>query len=287
VTVALAGDGGDELFAGYDTFVAHGPAALAARLPRPALAAAAALAARLPSSSRNMSLDFRVKQFLRGLDAGPSLRHQAWIGSFVPAELARLLAPELSPLARPEVAWREVLDEAGRATAAGVAPGSVDEALRFFLTRYLADDILVKADRASMAASLEVRAPFLDTEVVEYALRLPARMKLARGRTKLVLKSALRGLVPGAILDRPKKGFGIPVAAWIRGPLRPMFEDLFSPASLASAAVIDPAAARALLDRHQSGAADLRKPLWTLAVFLLWQRRWARAPREREGRRTA
>ena len=280
VTVALAGDGGDELFAGYDTFLAHGPAALAARLPRPALAAAEALASRLPASSRNMSLDFRVKQFLRGLDAGPSLWHQAWIGSFVPAELARLLAPELRPLARPEVAWREVLDEAARAQEAGVTPGSVDEALRFFLTRYLADDILVKADRASMAASLEVRAPFLDTEVVELALRLPARYKLARGRTKVLLKSALRGLVPDAILHRPKKGFGIPVAAWIRGPLRPLFEDLFSPSSLQRSGVLDPPAARALLDRHLSGAVDLRKPLWTLASFLLWQRRWESRPRE-------
>ncbi len=278
VTVALAGDGGDELFAGYDTFLAHGPAAWVARLPRPALAAASALAARLPSSARNMSLDFRVKQFLRGLAVPPSLRHQAWIGSFTPAELRGVLHRDLWPLATPESAWREVLDDAALAARAGVAPGSVDEALRFFLTRYLADDILVKADRASMAASLEVRAPFLDTAVVEYAARLPWRYKLGRWRTKLLLRSALRGLVPDAILRRPKKGFGIPVAAWIRGPLRPLFEDLLSPASIAASGVLDPQAARALLDRHLSGREDLRKPLWTLAAFLMWQRRWGRPP---------
>ncbi len=277
VTVALAGDGGDELFAGYDTFLAHGPAAWAARLPGGALAAVAWLAARLPSSSRNMSLDFRVKQFLRGLRVAPSLRHQAWIGSFVPGELRALLHPDLRDRATAEVAWCEVLEEAGRAARAGIAPGSVDEALRFFLTRYLADDILVKADRASMAASLEVRAPFLDTEVVEYALRLPVRHKLGPWSTKRLLRTAVRGLVPDAILRRPKKGFGIPVAAWIRGPLRPMFEDLFSPAALARAGVLHPPAARALLDRHLAGEADLRKPLWTLAMFLLWQRRWASA----------
>ena len=276
VTVALAGDGGDELFAGYDTFLAHLPATWAARLPRRALAAASSLAARLPSSAKNMSLDFRVKQFLRGLEVAPPLRHQAWIGSFTPAELRGVLHPDVAPLATPEVAWREVLDDAARAERAGVAPGSVDEALRFFLTRYLADDILVKADRASMAASLEVRAPFLDTSVVEYALRLPWQQKLGPWRTKRLLRSALRGLVPEGILRRPKKGFGIPVAAWIRGPLRPLFEDLFSHASLKESGVLAPKSARALLDRHLSGSADLRKPLWTVAAFLMWQRRWGR-----------
>jgi asparagine synthase (glutamine-hydrolysing) len=277
VTVALAGDGGDELFAGYDTFLAHRPAAWAARLPGAALDALSAAAGLLPSSSRNMSLDFRVKQFLRGVRFPPALRHQAWIGSFLPEELRQLLHPDLRPLAVSEVAWQEVLDDAARAEASGSAPGSVDQALRFFVTRYLADDILVKADRASMAASLEVRAPFLDTEVVEYVARLPERYKLGLGRTKRLLRHALRGVVPDAILRRPKKGFGIPVAAWIRGPLRPMFEDLFSPRSLERSGVLHPPAARALLDRHLSGGADLRKPLWTLACFLLWQRRWGSA----------
>ncbi len=281
VTVALAGDGGDELFAGYDTFLAHRPAAWVSRLPRAALAAAAAMASRLPASSRNMSLDFRIKQFLRGLRAPPSLRHQAWIGSFVPGELRDILHPDLRHLATPGVAWREVLEEADRAERAGVTPGSVDEALRFFLTRYLADDILVKADRASMAASLEVRAPFLDTSVVEHVVPLPASYKLGPWETKRLLRSALRGIVPEAILDRPKKGFGIPVAAWIRGPLRPLFEDLFSSDSLARSGVLHPPSARALLDRHLAGTVDLRKPLWTIAVFLLWQRRWGTASLQR------
>src|SRR5262249_18701226 len=141
--------------------------------------------------------------------------------------------------------------------------------------RYLVDDILVKADRASMLASLEVRAPFLDTDVVEFALRLPWRTKISLGKTKRVLKRALKGLVPDEILQRPKKGFGIPVARWIRGPLRPLFEDLFSESSLTQSGILEPTAARALLSRHLSGEADLRKPLWTLAMLLLWQRHWS------------
>ncbi|HUK65379.1 MAG TPA: asparagine synthase (glutamine-hydrolyzing) [Anaeromyxobacteraceae bacterium] len=274
VTVALSGDGGDELLAGYDTFLAHAPALLAARAPREARKALAALLARLPASQANMSLEFRLKQFLRGLEFSPSLRQQAWIGSLVPDEVRSVVAPGIKALATPEVAFAEVLEEARASAVAGLSPGSVDEALRFFLTRYLADDILVKADRASMAASLEVRAPFLDTEVVEYVVKLPSRYKLGTFATKRLLRMALRGLVPEAILRRPKKGFGIPVAAWIRGPWRPLFEELFSRASLVRSGVLDPEAARALLDRHLGGREDLRKPLFTLACFLLWQRRW-------------
>jgi asparagine synthase (glutamine-hydrolysing) len=274
VKVALAGDGGDELFAGYDPFLAHRPAAWLARLPRPLLGFLGGAVARLPAASTNMSLDFRLKQLFRGLLAPAALRHASWIGAFVPKELESVLHRDLRPLATDAVAYRAVLESAEEGYRAGVVKGSVDEALRFYAQRYLLDDILVKADRASMAASLEVRAPFLDTTVVEFAARLPSSQKLSLFRTKVVLKEALSGLVPNAILERPKKGFGIPVARWIRGPLRPLFLDLFSEDSLRRATVFDIRAARALLDRHLSGAADLRKPLWTLAMFLLWQRRW-------------
>src|SRR5438477_8140559 len=130
VKVALAGDGGDELFAGYDPFLAHRPAAWFARVPRPLRAALQALVHTLPASSRNMSLDFRLKQFLRGVDAAPTLRHASWIASFLPSEIERLLQPHLRSVATPEVAFRQVLDE-----AAG-KPGSIDEALRYYLTRY-------------------------------------------------------------------------------------------------------------------------------------------------------
>ena len=274
VTVALAGDGGDELFAGYDPFLAHRPAQFAATLPTFALRALQRATALLPSRQVNMSVDFRIKQFLRGVTTSPSLRHQAWIGSLLPAELQKVLRPEFAEHATEDVAFEQVLEDTRRSEALGVRSGSIDEALRFYATRYLVDDILVKADRASMAASLEVRAPFLDTTVVEFAARLPWQMKLSWTRTKRVLKRALADLVPPEILARPKKGFGIPVAAWIRGPLRPLFEDLFSPDSLTRSGIFDPPPTRLLLDRHLANQADLRKPLWTLAMFLLWQRHW-------------
>jgi asparagine synthase (glutamine-hydrolysing) len=221
-----------------------------------------------------MSLDFRLKQFFRGVDADASLRHASWIAAFLPEEMAGLLAPDLRPLASREVAFRQVLEDARRS---GAASGSIDEALRYYLTRYLADDILVKADRASMAASLELRAPYLDTAVVELAARLPWRLKMSLTRTKLILRRALRGIVPDDILRRPKKGFGIPVAAWIRGPLRPLFEDLLSESALEQAGVFDSGAVRTLLNAHLDGRADLRKPLWTLLMFQLWHKHHAQA----------
>src|SRR5512140_751483 len=274
VKVALAGDGGDELFAGYDPFLAHRPAAAFALVPRPLRSLLQAAVHLLPASSRNMSLDFRLKQFLRGVDAPPSLRHASWLASFLPREMASLLQPSLRRLATPDVAFRAVLEDAARS---GARPGSVDEALRFYLTRYLADDILVKADRASMAASLELRAPYLDTAVVEFAARLPWQLKMSLTRTKLILKRALRGVVPDEILRRPKKGFGIPVAAWIRGPLRPLFEDLLSERRLRDGGLFEPAAVRAVLQLHLDGRADLRKPLWTLLMFQLWHQHHAQS----------
>jgi asparagine synthase (glutamine-hydrolysing) len=274
VKVALAGDGGDELFAGYDPFLAHRPGEWLSRLPTGVREAMGRAVRLLPASATNMSLDFRLKQLMRGVVGDPALRHPMWIGSFDPPELSALLSPDLRALARDEVVYREILAEARRGSLAGVSPGSVDGALRFYLSRYLVDDILVKADRASMMASLEVRAPFLDTHLVEFAARLPWQCKLSLTGTKLVLKRALQGVVPKAILERPKKGFGIPVAGWIRGPLRPLFEDLFSDAALRQSGLCDPVVARAWLDRHLRGEADHRKPLWTLAMLLLWQRNW-------------
>ena len=113
--------------------------------------------------------------------------------------------------------------------------------------------------------------------MVEFAARLPWTLKLSLTRTKVLLKRALRGMVPDEILGRPKKGFGIPVAAWIRGPLRPMFEELFSDAELRRSGLFEPRTARTMLRRHLDGRADLRKPLWTLAMFQLWQRKWGSA----------
>ncbi len=274
VKVALGGDGGDEIFAGYDPFLAHRPAQLLSALPTPLLDLLAAAIARLPPQATNMSFEFRAKQLLRGMQSEPALRHASWLAAFSSNELEELVVPDLASYALPSEIYRDALEGAQADVRAGLRPSGVDEALRYYFHRYLADDILVKADRAAMAASLEVRSPFLDQAIIEWAARLPFQAKLSLTTTKRILKRALRGVVPDEILDRPKKGFGIPVASWIRGQLRPLFEDLFSEQNLAESGLIQPAPARALLQRHLDGKADLRKPLWTLMMLLLWQRRW-------------
>src|SRR5581483_5077382 len=139
---------------------------------------------------------------------------------------------------------------------------------------YLQDDILVKTDRASMACSLEVRAPFLDVNLVEFASRLPSAMKLNGWTTKYLLKKALRGLVPDRIIDRPKKGFGIPLAGWIRKELKGLFYETLSEGRLKRHDFFNPRAVAKLLEDHMALKRDNRKTLWTLFVFESWYSHW-------------
>jgi asparagine synthase (glutamine-hydrolysing) len=132
----------------------------------------------------------------------------------------------------------------------------------------------VKVDRASMACSLEVRAPFLDTELADFLGRVPAQLKLRRFETKHLLKRAMRDVLPPGIAARPKKGFGIPIAAWLKTDLRDALQDELSPDRLRRQGIFEPTEVQRLVSQHLSGAADHRKPLWTLFVFQLWHRHW-------------
>lgn len=265
VTVALSGEGGDELLAGYPTYAAAHLAEALRRIPRPLLRAGQAAAGRLPVSTRNWSLDFRIKRFLGRAEDPPEQRNVLWVGSFSPEEKADLYGPAmqgrtatfepLAPLLRPG------LDLTNRLLFAD-------------LHLYLADDLLTKVDRASMAVSLEARVPFLDHQVVELMARVPPELKLRGMTTKHLLKQATRHLLPADIRLRPKKGFGIPVADWLKGPLRPWLEDLVRPEEVARDGLFRPEGVRRLVDEHMAGRADHRKLLWTLAQFLQWRRAW-------------
>ena len=248
VTVALSGDGGDELFAGYDPFAALKPAALYAKLvPAPVHALLRLAADHLPRSSANMSLDFKIRRTLMGLSQPEAAWAPAWMAAVDPADIGELFeAP---------VRVDDLYSEAMELWETGPAQGRVDRLLQFFTTFYLQDDILAKVDRAAMMCSLETRAVFLDNDVVDFCRRLPAHFKYRNGERKYLLKKALAPLLPREIIDRRKKGFGIPLAAWMRQvPREPPFDPV-------PGMRLD-WMRRAWRD-HRAGGSDHRLALWT------------------------
>lgn len=282
VTVALGGDGADELFGGYDTFLAHPLGELYSALPRWLSRRLEAAAALLPQRAGYMSFDYRLRTFLSGAGYQSRYRHQAWIGSIAPRRLERLLTPDWRTQGDPTAEVYQPID----AFAAQHPETGMEWALRYYLSLYLGEDILVKVDRASMAASLEVRSPFLDTGLAELVLGLPLPLKVRLTRRKWLLKRALRGLVPDSILFRKKHGFAIPVSAWLRGPLRPLLEDLLGEQSLGQTGIFQPGEVRRMMEEHTAGRADHRKPLWAILMFELWRRRWAEAAHTPQERRS-
>lgn len=271
ITVALSGDGGDEVFAGYPTYQAHRVARIYERVPpwlregvvRP-------LVERLPVSFDNLSLDFRLKRFVAGIPLDPVERHACWMGAFTPEDQRALFTPDaLAALGSPP-SYEEF-----RRTAAAVheAPW-LDRILYLDLKGYLGEGVLTKVDRASMACSLEVRVPLLDRRVVELVATFPPHLKLRALTTKYLLKRAARDLIPRRIVGRRKKGFGIPLGRWFCGALAPLLRDVLSPSELRRLAVFRPETVAALLEDHERRRRDHRKKLYALLVFQLWSRRW-------------
>src|SRR4051812_12412109 len=260
VKVALSGEGGDELFGGYYTYVADLLAPRAERLA----SLAQPLVERLPTSTARASVDYRAKRFVRGAHLPPLERHHAWKEIFAPEARAELTGrrSDFDPVDLYRERFAETEDAEPLARLQDVDLGI-----------YLVDDLLVKTDRASMAHSLEARVPFLDTVVTNLALALPTEQKVHRLRKKVLLRKAAEPLVPSEIVHGKKRGFSIPAAAWLKGDLEPFARETLSPERVRRQGFFDPAAVTRVLDRHVAGREDLSRQLWGLLAFTLWHER--------------
>jgi asparagine synthase (glutamine-hydrolysing) len=268
VTVALNGDGGDENFAGYTRYLGTGVADRVAQLPRP-LPRALALTSRLIGpSGRESSFRSRLDRLGRAVTMDPPDRYAMWMAFFTERERERMYTPEF----RASLGVRTAPNLIRDVWASSDATDRVDRLLDVDVNTYLPGDLLVKVDIASMASSLEVRSPLLDHEFMELCASFPGTWKLQRGTTKRLFKDALRPWLPGAILDRPKQGFGVPIAEWFRGSLRSLPREILLDPTARARGIFKPEYVEGLIADHQAGARDNAYRIWALIQLELWQR---------------
>jgi asparagine synthase (glutamine-hydrolysing) len=260
-TVALSGEGADELFGGYLMQRASLLARTARRLPSAALRALSAAAQRWPVSNDKIGFEYKLKRFLEGCLMSPARAHAHWSGTFNDRE-RRELVRELPP----------ALDSVLRELAA--AGDNLQAYLWFDQKYFLPDNILMKVDRASMAHAVEVRPPFLDHRIVEFASSLPASLKIRGSRQKVILKNLMRAKLAPAILKRKKVGFDIPAHDWFRGPLLPLLEEALSFASSEHSEFFDISRIKAHVQDHVDRRANLGYHLWGLMILFFWMKKW-------------
>lgn len=274
IKVALSGEGSDELFGGYPTYLGAQMAEYYLRLPRflrrtffdP-------LKGFLPVSTAAVPKGLFLRRFLTHAEEDPAKRHQIWFGMFSPAELDQLFSPEWKGPIPPS---RTIFSPLSRVLEGARFEETLAEMLYLDFRLYLEDNLLVKIDRASMACSLELRTPFLDHRLVEFAAGLPAALKVRRFQLKFLFKKAVEKWLPRKIVYRQKRGFSVPVARWMRQELRPLLDETLGEEKLKRDALFNGVFVRRLLKEHWAGRADHRKTLWTLLCFQLWYDRWGR-----------
>lgn len=269
VKVALSGDGGDELFGGYDTYVAQQMSRYYRWLPEPLRRTyLPALVARARPRPEKKGLVNKTKRFVEGEALPGHLQHTRWMIFLNEDDRKHLYRPHLYRSLNGNAATT-VLERYFQ-QAAHLDPLAQQQYVD--IKTYLVDDILTKVDRMSMAVSLEVRVPLLDHRIVEFALALPASQKLQRGQTKLILRRAMQGILPDAVLQKPKEGFSIPLKQWLCGPLRPMMADLLSADSVRRRDYFVPQTVAQWMAEHLEGRANHSHRLWALMVLELWHR---------------
>jgi asparagine synthase (glutamine-hydrolysing) len=275
VTVVLSGEGADELFGGYLTYNADRLAQTYRRVPAAVRRASLRVLRHLPVSDDKISFEYKLKRFLEGCELSRERAHVYWNGTFSEAQKRSLcLAADPSPLGR----------LLGVFPTNGASRGFFTPYLSFDQRYFLPDDILAKVDRMSMAHSLEVRPPFLDHRIVEFAASLPDGFKIRGFRQKFLLKEMMKRKLPASIVRRKKTGFDIPAHDWLRGPLQPLLLDALAAGSMEQKSLFRADVIQSLIRQHLERRANLGYHLWGLLILFLWMRRWniqtAPAPQE-------
>jgi asparagine synthase (glutamine-hydrolysing) len=265
VTVALSGEGADELFGGYITYRADRLAAPLRRVPRLLRRGLLSTLRHWPVSNDKISFEYKLKRFLEGTLLPADEAHAYWNGTFSERQQRGLLQ---------HCYGARVNDLFDRELPTSTTPGSLDRYLAFDQSYYLPDDILQKVDRMSMAHSLEVRPPFLDHRIVEFAASLPEHFKIQGSRQKVILKHLMKAKLPAAVLQRPKTGLDIPTHDWLRGPLRGLLLDTLSTQSIEETKLFRRGSIESLIQQHMSRRANLGYHLWGLLILFLWIKQW-------------
>ncbi len=271
VTVALGGDGGDELFAGYPTFQAQSFVDLYEKIPeffRKNILEKAIHA--LPAFEENFSMGFKLQKFISGIHGENKYLHQRWLGSFGNEERKRLFKKEI---------WKKIkneneFDDIDRYLNEIPQGDFRNKILYVYMRTYMMDQVMVKVDRAGMANALETRAPFLDTSLVEFANSLPYSYKYRNFTTKYILKKLMKDKLPKDIVYRRKKGFGIPLGKWLKGDLKDWCNEILSEKNTKKIGLFEYSYIDIIKDEHFSGRKDNRKLLWNLLMFYLWHEKW-------------
>lgn len=265
VTVALSGEGADELFGGYLTYLADRSVAPCRRLPNGFRQLMLGVMDRyLPVSDEKISLEYKLKRWIEGSGLTPDEAHFFWNGTFSPAQLKRIYPKSNGS------GLRELVD------LLGVDPRARTLSRYLFVDQnyYLPDDILYKADRMSMAHSLEVRPPFLDHRIVEFAATLPERFKIRGLKQKYILKELMRDKLPAAVIRRKKTGFDIPAHDWFRGTLRELLQETLNPSVVSATGIFDSKAVQNLIRNHLERRVNAGYHLWGMLTLFLWMKRW-------------
>ncbi len=263
VTVALSGDGADELFGGYKTYLADRYAKALRRVPYGLRRAAANLARFVPVSDEKIGLDYKITRMLKGSLLDPAEAHFFWNGTFANGEKSRLY---------------RYANASERLALPPEGSGYLNRFIWLDQLYYLPDDILYKCDRMSMAHSLEVRPPFLDHRIVEFAATLPENMKVRGGKLKFLLRDLMNGRLPKAVTRRPKEGFDIPAHDWLRTILKPLVMETISERNVRAFGLFSWEAVNEALHAHFDRRANLGYHLWGLLVLFLWMRHWGIEP---------